>query len=179
MSRERRMWALTGLTAATIYATMGLARTLSDELRTRALFDSLFAVAMLLVAASAVAFAWHRRATAAQWGVGLGVAAVYLLIFVRMGIPEERTHLIEYGVVALLAHEALRERGTRHDAIAAIVIAGVAGLGDELIQAVVPSRVYDTEDVIFNVLAAAIAIGARLLVEAAGRRASRGGASAS
>ena len=74
MTRERRLWALTALTVATIYATMGLARTLSDELRTRALFDNLFAVAMLLVGASAVSFAWHRKATAAQWGVGLGVA---------------------------------------------------------------------------------------------------------
>ena len=59
------------------------------------------------------------------------------------------------------------------------MIASLAGLVDELIQAVVPSRVYDTEDVVFNVLAACIAIGARLLVEAAGRRSSRGGSSAS
>lgn len=134
---------------------------------------------MVLVAASAVAFARHRRANAAQWGVGLGVGAVYLLIFVRMGIPEERTHLIEYGVVALLVHEALRERGTRRAGPLAVVIAGAFGWVDELIQAVVPSRVYDAEDVVFNFLAAIIAVGARLLVEAAGRRVSRGDASAS
>ena len=32
----------------------------------------------------------------------MGIAATYLLVFVRMAIPTERSHLIEYGVVAVL-----------------------------------------------------------------------------
>lgn len=35
----------------------------------------------------------NRRTGGAEIGGALGVAAVYLMVFVRMGIPEERTHL--------------------------------------------------------------------------------------
>ena len=155
---------------ATIYATQGLARSLSDELQARSLFDALFAVAMMLIGVSTVALAWRQGASAVQYGIGLGVAAVYLLVFVRMGIPEERTHLIEYGVVALLIHESLRERRAPHAALGAIALASAFGLIDELIQAVVPSRTYDSEDVVFNTLAAVMAVAARLAIEAGGRR---------
>ena len=45
--------------------------------------------------------------------VTLGIVATYLLVFARMAIPEERTHLIEYGVVAVFVNEALTERASQ------------------------------------------------------------------
>ena len=57
--------------------------------------------------------ALRTRPGGAEIGVALGVAAVYLMVFLRMGIPEERTHLIEYRVVAVFICEALAERASQ------------------------------------------------------------------
>ncbi len=40
----------------------------------------------------------------------IAVTAVYLFTIFRMQIPEERAHLIEYGLVAILIRQALAER---------------------------------------------------------------------
>jgi hypothetical protein len=42
--------------------------------------------------------------------IALGIVAVYLMVFTRITILEERTHLIEYSVLAVFIHEALLER---------------------------------------------------------------------
>ena len=97
--------------------------------------------------------------------VALGVVAAYLLVFVRMSIPTERSHLIEYGVVALFIHEALRERASRGrrvpaTALMAVLATALIGVIDECIQLFLPSRVYDPLDMLFNVLAAGMAVAA-------------------
>lgn len=69
-------------------------------------------------------------------GVGLGVAAVYLWALARIPHPEERTHLIEYGIVAVFIYMALSERrrnGRRvpAPALTAVVVTAVLGWIDE------------------------------------------------
>jgi hypothetical protein len=116
----------------------------------------------------AVAWRWvKRRPGWSEIGVGLGVAFAYLVMFLRMGSPEERTHLIEYGIVAALIHQALLERvrnGRRVPAPAALAVALTALLGllDEAIQAMLPNRVFDLRDVGFNALAGFMVVVARL-----------------
>jgi hypothetical protein len=45
------------------------------------------------------------------WFWALGVTAVYGMVVVRMEIgPAERTHLFEYGLLAVLIYQALTER---------------------------------------------------------------------
>lgn len=83
-----------------------------------------------------VARALETRPGGLEIAVALGVVAVYLMVFVRMAIPEERTHLIEYGVVAILVHEALLERarnGRRmaNPALLAVLVTGLVGAVDE------------------------------------------------
>ena len=98
--------------------------------------------------------------------VALGVAVVYLKVFVQMGL-EERTHLIEYDVVAIFIHEALTERashGRRIPVPAALAILATALVGalDECIQAFLPTRVFDVQDIVFNTLAAVMAVATSL-----------------
>ena len=88
--------------------------------------------------------------------------------------PEERTHLFEYSLVAALVHEALlerRENGRRvpAPAILALVISIALGWLDEGIQSLLPNRVYDNIDVLFNALAATIIISARSILAFVGR----------
>jgi hypothetical protein len=165
--RERRLWLWTLAVMVAIYSTLGPARTLVDALRERNLLQVSFALVLLLLVAAIARQLVKRRPGWSEIGVALGVALAYLVMFLRMGSPEERTHLIEYGIVAALIHQALLERvrhGRRVPAPAALTVALTALLGllDEGIQAMLPSRVFDLRDVGFNALAGFMVIVARL-----------------
>lgn len=167
--RERRLWAWTLAVVVAIYSTLGLARSLAGALRENGLLEASFVLGMLLIAASIVALALRKNPSGAEIGVALGVAAAYLLVLVRMASPEERTHLIEYGVVAALIHEALLERVSRGrsvvaPALVAVVATALVGGIDECIQAFLPSRVFDLRDILFNLLAGVMAVAARVIL---------------
>ncbi len=173
--RERRLWLWTLAVVVAIYSTLGLARTLAGALREQGLLAAAFALGMLLVAATIVAHAVKARPGGAEIAVALGVAAAYLLVFVRMATPEERTHIIEYGVVGVFIHEALVERarqGRRVPVPPLIAILATAALGllDECIQLFLPSRVFDPRDILFNLLAGTMAVTASVALAWARRR---------
>ena len=164
-NRERRLWLWTLATIGAIYATLGVARTLAGALRASGLASGLFIFCCLLILLAVVTQGLKRWPSSGELGVALGVSAVYLLILVRMAVPTERTHLIEYSVVALLIHEALAERASQGGrvpapALTAVVAASLVGVLDECIQAFLPSRVFDPRDMLFNALAAVMAISA-------------------
>ena len=108
------------------------------------------------------------RPGGAEIGVALGVVAVYLLLFIRMtATAAERTHLMEYGVVAVFVYEALMERASQGrrvpvPALLAALATSLLGVLDECIQAVLPNRVFDPIDILFNVLAAVMAVVAMM-----------------
>ena len=165
--RERRLWVWTLAVVVAIYSTLGLARTLAGELRDRDLLDGLFVLGFLLVLATIAWQGLRGRAGGAEIGVLMGVAAVYLMVFVRMGIPEERTHLVEYGVVGVFIYEALMERASQGrrvpmPALLAVLLTAILGAIDEGIQAIFPSRVFDPFDMLVNALAGTMAVGATL-----------------
>lgn len=150
---------------AAIYATLGLTGRLASTLREAGLLSALFALGMGLIGVAIVVQGLRSRPGSAEIAVALGVAAVYFMVFVRMGMVEERTHLIEYGIVSLLIHAALNERAMHSPhvpapAVLAVAIAGFLGVLDELIQALLPNRVFDPRDILFNVVAAVMAVGA-------------------
>lgn len=173
--REQRLWLWTLAIIVAIYATLGFAPKLAGALREQGLLEAAFGVALLLVIATVVAQALRLRPRGLEVAVALGVAACYMLVFVRMAVPEERTHLIEYGVVGLFIHEALIERA-RHGRrvlappVLAIVATALVGALDEGIQAVLPSRVFDLRDIVFNFLGGAMAVGASVALAWARRR---------
>lgn len=162
-ARERRLWTWTLAVVVTIYATLGLARTLAAALGDSYLGAGLFIVSCLLVLATIVTQGLKTRPSSAEIYVALGVAAVYILVFVRMTIPTERSHLIEYGVVAVFTYEALMERANQGrrvpvPALLAVLLTSLVGVIDECIQALLPSREFDPRDILFNVLAAVMAV---------------------
>ena len=177
-NRERRLWIWTAVVVAAIYSTLGLARTLVEHLGSDFVSVWLFLLGCLLVLLTVVTQGLKVRPGGAEMAVALGVAAAYLLILVRMSVPTERSHLVEYGVVAVFIHEALTERkrqGCRVPvpALLAIAAASLVGAVDEGIQKLIPSRVFDPVDILFNVLAALMAVTASVAL----RRARRWGAS--
>lgn len=173
--RERWLWLWAGTLLVTIYATLGPAQQLAAHLRERNLLG-VAATLVLLLAAGAVLAHWSRRPPGRrEAGVAVAIAIAYLMVAARMVTPEARTHLIEYGVVALLIHQALRERvrhGRHVPAPAAVAIGAGAALGllDETIQSLLPNRRYDIVDVGFNALAAVMAVTASALLSYARKR---------
>ena len=177
--RERRLWTWTAVVVVGIYSSLGLARTLADQLRDRDLVDGVFVFAFGIAVVAVAEVGLRARPGGLELGVFLGVVAVYLMVFARMGIPEERTHLFEYGIVTVLIHEALRERaangrGGCAAALLAIGIGSALGVLDELIQGILPTRVFDPVDLGFNVLAAVMAVSASSSLRWARTRATDG-----
>ena len=174
-ARERRLWAWTLVVVVGIFSTLGLARTLAGELRDRDLLDASFFIGLVLIGAAIVALALKTRPGGLEIGVALGVTAVYLLVFLRMAIPEERSHLIEYGVLALLIYQALIERRSNGRSVPtpaalAVTVTALLSWVDEGIQSILPNRVYDHVDVGFNALAGLMAIVATVALAWARRR---------
>ncbi len=161
--RERHLWLWTLAVVAAIYSTLGFARTLAAELIDDGLIVAAFWGGLILVVCALITVGLRTRPRGAQIGVALGVAGAYLIVFLRMTALEERSHLIEYSIVALLIYEALRERagnGRRVPAPALLAILATVFVGvlDENIQRFLPNRVFDPMDMVFNVLAASMAV---------------------
>mgnify|MGYP001822581403 CR=1 FL=1 len=134
-----------------------------------------FLLALLLVGGTVVALATNARPRGLELGIVLGVVAAGLLLVVRAGLPAaERTHLIEYAALAALIHAALLERAANgrrvpSPALSAIAITTLIGVIDELLQAVIPGRVFDPVDIAINAAAvSAVALG--VVVRWAARR---------
>lgn len=165
--RERRLWMWVLVTVVAIYATLGPAQILVAELRERNLLRILFILLLVIIG---VVIIWRWVKNPPGWreiGVWVGVALVYTFAFLRVETPEERTHLIEYSLVAILIYQALQERVKNgrwvpYPAVLAFAATSVLGIIDEAIQAVLPNRVFDPIDIGFNTLAAMMAIIASL-----------------
>ena len=100
------------------------------------------------------------------------------MVLMRMALPEERSHILEYTVVALLMHAALEERKVQgrnvpYPAILAIVGTSLIGILDESIQLLMPSRTFDAFDILFDFLAALMAVTASVALRWAQRRVTR------
>jgi len=162
--REKRLWLYTIAVLISIYSTLGVVRPLAELLRKHDLLEISFIVGCFMVVLTILTQGLKKRPSKGEIGVMIGVSAVYILMFVRMSIPEERTHLIEYSIVAILVYEALNERKKQirsrySPALIAIFITTLAGIIDEVIQAILPNRIFDPLDILFNIIAGLMAIG--------------------
>ena len=174
--RERRLWWWTLVVVAAIYSTLGLAQRLAETLGDHPIFGAgFFLLACFLVLATVITQGLKIRPSRLEISIALGILAAYLLVFVRMAIPTERSHLIEYGVVAIFIYEALNERVRQgrqvpRPALLAIILASIIGIIDEGIQMILPQRVFDPTDMLFNVLAAVMAVSASVALAWAQRK---------
>ena len=167
INRERRLWVWASAVAVAIFATADVARTVADALRDTGwleLAPSLFSGGMLLIGAMIFVQGLREGSRGAEVGFALGVTAIAVIGFARGLAAAERSHLIEYAVLALIVHEALlerRRRGRRVPVPALLAIAGttLVGVVDECVQFFVPSRTFDWFDIVFDLLASVMAVG--------------------
>ncbi|MBZ0253877.1 MAG: VanZ family protein, partial [Candidatus Methylomirabilis sp.] len=83
------------------------------------------------------------------------------------GIVVEQVHILLYGFMGVLVYQALDKRRAQREVFARAV-AIVLGLGavDELIQGVLPNRVFDVRDIVSNGVSGLVAQLAILLARA-------------
>lgn len=161
-NREKYLWLWVFLVFAAIYSTLFIGQPLAILLGNQNLGATIFGIGMVLVVATVIVYGITTKPSRFEFVIFLGTVAVYLMFFLRLGIPD-RTHLIEYSVLAIFIHKALVER-TNHvekitmPAILSIVIAFLIGVLDEYIQKILPNRVFDTYDILFNGIAVTMAI---------------------
>ncbi len=167
--RERKLWIIALIVVIAIFASIGLASRLAETLRDRGLISTGFWVGIGLVALTVLVHGLKTKPGKAEIFAWIGIAAIYLLVFLRMHVPEERSHLIEYSVLAVIIFEALLERrkqgaNIKYPAVLAWFLTSSVGVFDELVQLMIPFRVFDPIDIFFNTLAAFMAIGSSSLL---------------
>jgi hypothetical protein len=142
-----------------IYGTSGWMRSLSTFARQLA-GDSLgpLMTAALGLVLAAVLTAIFRIVRPHRLLPYLPIVLGYGLALFWLAIPEERFHLLQYGILCFLCDRALPAslRGWRRHLLV-IALVCLAGIGDELIQWLRPNRVGDLRDVIINTVAAILA----------------------
>lgn len=162
--RERNLWFWALAVLIAIIATLFFGGRLIDFIVDRRLLEnSTFYLFLLLVMAFLVSGLKSKRSRLGYW-IYAGVIAVYGMALLRMDLTAaERSHMFEYGMLAILVYEALSERKrngvkVRAPALLSILGVGTIGLLDEVVQLLIPYRVFDLVDIGFNYLASTFGV---------------------
>ena len=168
--KEKKLWQRVFLVLLAIFLSLGFAGSLVDYLEEKGLLSAGFFLAFILVSVAVLGSVIKRKLAGIEIWLLFGIIGVYVFLIVRLGIsPIERTHLFEYGLLAILIKEALAERKhQRPESISpwlgAFVLSSLFGCLDEGIQYFLPDRVFDPRDILFNTLATFMALLAHFLL---------------
>jgi hypothetical protein len=160
--KEKNLWLWAVAVFAAIFSTLFMGKPLANQLRDQNVQAVFFVFGMFLVTAAVIAHGLKAKPGRFELSILFGIIAVYIMFVFRLGAPE-RSHLMEYSVLAIFIHKALVERAYQKKlilkpAIFALMISFLIGVIDELIQIVLPNRVFDHQDIIFNGIAVTMAI---------------------
>ncbi len=162
-SSKRKAWAAVAVYLAFLYSTLTLAFNIYVSIFDRmgkpfmsSLMNWMYAPIGLALLALLVLYLPRRP----------GSFAAFLLIVLAMtyclnalDVPAKRFHFLQYSILAVLVFEALRFhfRGREHY-IWTMVLVFAAGLGDETLQGLLPSRHFGIMDVSVNSAAGLFAL---------------------
>ncbi len=162
--KERRLWMWALLTLLAIFATLFLGgRVIDFMVNKRIIEQSTFYLFLLLVFAFILSGFRNLNRRYEYW-IYAGALAVFAMAILRLGLSvSERSHMVEYGLLAILIYKALLERKKKEKTLQypfliAIIITGIVGTLDECIQYFLPYRVFDFVDIGFNFFAAFLGV---------------------
>ena len=168
--REKILWRRVFIVLLAIILSLGFAGSLIDWLVDKGLLSAGFFFAFILVSVAILGSFIKRKLAGVEIWLLLGIIGVYAFLIVRLGIsPIERTHLFEYGLLAILIKDALAERKAQKAKsispwLGAFLLTLLIGCLDEGVQYFLPDRVFDPRDILFNTLAAFMALLAHYLL---------------
>ena len=164
-SRERRLWWTAAALVALVWSSIFTAGALRRLQEVPGLLEIAFSTAFLLFAAGIAVRGWARGDRATELWLRSAVVIAAGMWIVRSGLSAaDRTHVFEFGLIALVIDAALRERSSagrsiRWPGVWAILMTASLGWLDEGVQALHPNRVYDLRDVGVDAAAAVLAVG--------------------
>jgi len=167
--KEKVYWLISLTVVFAILSTLFLGTPLAELFASQDVRAGFFVLVMVLIGIAIIIHGWRLKPGKTEFLIWMGMAGVFIMFFLRLGMPE-RSHLMEYSVLAIFIHKALLERyidsGKKlKPALLAIVMASCVGLLDESLQLFIPDRVFDWEDVIFNTNAILFTIGAHTILQ--------------
>ena len=167
--REKQFWVLAALVVVGIFTTLFAGRPFLELLQIQDLQALFFLAGMAMVALTVLATAISPKTSKVILVGALAIVSIYLMLFLRSGLAE-RSHLIEYSVLAALVFSALKERSKESTsnfklALFSFAIAFAIGNLDEFLQFFIPDRYFDPVDILFNGLSILLALGAILLLD--------------
>jgi hypothetical protein len=148
-------WMVVGIYVFFIYTTLSLIPTVIDY--GRGIFHywfSFFVTIVLLLLLTSYVF-WllfvKKVKRLSSWVLIFVVMVFYGYLLNVIRLPQERFHLVEYGLLALLVYRALNSdiRDERIYFYTTFLVM-VFGFIDEFIQLLLPNRYYDIRDVLVN-----------------------------
>ncbi len=157
---DMKLWLWVLLCSILIYLTIPLARVLQKYVYA-SVGKEFFTYAVLFVIIGGLTALLYvliykfkvRSVSQYVWLCVCGSIYVFLAIRLRQH-PEEAVHLLEYGLLSYLVFKALSHRVRDWTVyISAAGLTALIGTGDEFIQWLVPTRVWDYRDVGINAVA--------------------------
>lgn len=175
--REKRLWIYTLIVLIAIISTLVFKFPFVAINHNQNIAVSIFWISFILIGVTSLVHGLRTQPNNIEIAIWSGITSVYLLLFLRLGHPE-RTHLMEYSVLAVFIHKALIERVNLESqslktGLQAFVITFLIGVLDEFVQIFLPSRVFDPLDILFNSLAALLTIGGSMVLQWAKKRFSK------
>ena len=169
-----RDWAFLALAVIVLLSTLGLVRkgvsmirdAGADWVLRQGVIFSLVAVGLgILIWLIFVARVKQVRTYASLFALGFAYA---LILWKLSTIPVERVHLLEYGLIGILAHRAVGHHAAEPGrTLLAVLVCLNIGLVDELVQGLLPSRFYDTKDVLTNAAAGLLGVLSAAVIRSA------------
>ena len=165
-----RDWTLLWGMVLVVLATLGLARKAITWINAQGLGwvlrEGSLIVLAVLVAALLGYLVFVARARNPWTYLAFGfLALIYALLLWKLSrAPAERIHLLEYGLIGILAHRAVGHHADEPGrTLLAILVTLNIGLVDELVQGLLPTRYYDTIDILVNTASGMLGVASAML----------------
>ena len=164
---EKRYWFYSLIIVIAIFSSLAFGRPLQEIIQNPTVQLILFVSGMVITATVIIIHGSSGFSNKLDLVIWLGIIGVSVLLFFRLG-AHERSHLMEYGILAVFVHKAFLARNEQVHTILiglkAFSLVVLIGLLDEGLQRLIPTRVFDWQDVAFNCLAAMLAIGGGMAI---------------
>lgn len=159
LKKRHLPWLWVALCTLSIFLVVPLARSVRDYLGQRlgADFFGYFVICTFCIAFFVgFYFLWFRLKirTFSNYIWLVTTACVYVFFTLKLWKrPEEAVHFLEYGLLGLLLFRALRSHIDDISIyLTAILIGGLVGIIDEVLQWMIPRRIWDVRDIGINAL---------------------------
>jgi len=148
----RKPWTLVLIYSLSIYGALPFARDWQRYFRQQFGSNLSYLINFSILTVGLVPLIWlGRRLTLLRLAAFIGLVLLSFAAAMQLGLPEERIHLVQYGILGYLCASAASTTFKGAAGFALVIFLGLGiGLGDELIQGLLPSRVFDWWDVSYN-----------------------------